>query len=178
MIYAKIKDQEEFIRFHDAMKASKDKNWYRRLQIIEFSVKKYSVQELSDRFKLCEATIRHYIHSYNEGGLDKLAPVKPPGRPPKIGHWTWADWDKVLEQTPNQYEKLNTQSRQWTLERLQLYVKKYHDTDIDISNIYRSLRKTGRRTGRSKLRVGSPDPKYKVKRKHTEDLGNLHARGN
>ena len=66
MIYAKIKDQEELIRFQDAMKASKDKNWYRRLQIIEFSVKKYSVQELSDRFKLCEATIRNYIRSYNE----------------------------------------------------------------------------------------------------------------
>lgn len=178
MIYAKIKKQEELIRFQDAMKASKDKKWYRRLQIIEFSVKKYSVQELSDRFKLCEATIRNYIHSYNEGGLDKLAPVKPPGRPPKIGHWTKEQWDSVLEQTPNQYEKLNTQSGQWTLGRLQLYVKEYHDTDVDISNIYRSLRKTGRRTGRSKLRVGSPDPKYKVKRKHTEDLRNLQARGN
>ena len=170
MIYAEIKDQEERIRFQDAMKASKDKNWYRRLQIIEFSVKQYSVQELSDRFKLCEATIRNYIHSYNEGGLDKLSPVKPPGRPPKIGHWTKEQWDSVLEQTPDQYQKLNTQSRQWTLERLQLYVKAYHGTDVDVSNIYRSLRKAGRRTGRSKLRVGSPDPVYRVKRKQIENL--------
>ena len=178
MIYAEIKDQEERIRLQDAMKASKNKNWYRRLQMIELSAEKYSVQELSNTFKLCEATIRNYIHSYNDGGLDKLAPVKPPGRPPKIGNWTEADWDRVLEQTPDQYGKLNTQSRQWTLERLQLYVKEYHDIEVDISNIYRSLRKTGRRTGRSKLRVGSPDPKYKVKRKHTEDLRNLQARGN
>jgi transposase len=178
MIYAEIKDQEERIRLQDAMKASKDKNWYRRLQIIELSAEKYSVQDLSSTFKLCEATIRNYIHSYNKGGLEKLKPTKPPGRPPKIGNWTEADWDKVLEQTPDQYKKLNTQSRQWTLERLQLYVKEYHDIDVDISNIYRSLRKTGRRTGRSKLRVGSPDPKYKVKRKHTEDLRNLPARGN
>ena len=153
MIYAEIKDQEERIRLQDAMKASKDKNWYRRLQIIEFSVKKYSVQELSDRFKLCEATIRNYIHSYNEGGLDGLAPTKPPGRPPKIGHWTKEQWNDVLGQTPDQYEKLNIRSRQWTLERLQLYLKEYHQIEVSIVSIHNSLRKTGRRTGRSKLRV-------------------------
>lgn len=178
MIYAKIKGKKEQKRLDDALKASEKKNWYRRLQIIFFSAQEYSVQKLSEMFKLCEATIRDYIHAYNQGGLDKLKPTKPPGRPPKIGHWTAADWDKVLEQTPNQYKKLNTQSRQWTLERLQVYVRQYHDIDVDISNVYRSLRKTGRRTGRSKLRVGSPDPMYKVKRKHTEDLRNLQVRGN
>ena len=170
MIYAEIKDQEELIRLQDAMKAAKDKNWYRRLQIIEFSVEKYSVQELSDRFKLCEATIRNYIHSYNEGGLDKLAPVKPSGRPPKIGHWGKEQWNDVLGQTPDQYEKLNIRSRQWTLERLQLYLKEYHQIEVSIVSVYNSLRKTGRRTGRSKLRVGSPDPEYRVKRKQIENL--------
>jgi transposase len=172
MIYAKIKDQEERIRLADAMKATKDKNWYRRLQVIELSAEKYSVQELSDTFKLCEATIRNYIHSYNEGGLDRLAPVKPPGRPPKIGHWTKEQWDEgiPLEQTPDQYEKLNIRSREWTLERLQLYVKEYHQIDVSIVSIHNSLRKTGRRTGRSKLRVGSPDPVYRVKRKQIENL--------
>ncbi len=187
MIHAEIKDQEERIRFQDAMKASKDKNWYRRLQIIEFSVKKYSVQELSDRFKLCEATIRNYIRPYNEGGLDKLASVKPPGRPPKIGHWTKEQWDAVLEQTPDQYENLNIRSRQWTLERLQLYLKGYHQIEVSIVSVHNSLRKTGRRTGRcsdsvfadcggnrSKLRVGSPDPVYRVKRKQIENLRDFH----
>jgi transposase len=170
MIYAKIKDQEELIRLQDAMKASQDKNWYRRLQVIELSAEKYSVQELCDTFKLCEATIRNYIRSYNEGGLDKLAPVKPPGRPPKISHWSKEQWDEVLGQTPDQYEKLNIRSRQWTLERLQLYVKEYHQIAVSIVSIHNSLRKTGRRTGRSKLRVGSPDPVYRVKRKQIENL--------
>jgi len=178
MIYARLKNPEDQKLLDDELKLAKDRNWYRRLQIIKLSAGKHTVQELSQDFDLCQQTIRNYIHAYNEGGLLELKPTKPPGRPPKIGNWTEADWDKVLEQTPNQYERLNTQSRQWTLERLQVYVKEYHDIDVDISNIYRSLRKTGRRTGRSKLRVGSPDPMYKVKRKHTEDLRNLHARGN
>ncbi len=85
MIYAEIKNQEERIRLQAAMKASKNKNWYRRLQIIELSAEEYSVQKLCNTFELCEATIRNYIHSYNKGGLDKLAPVKPPGRPPRTG---------------------------------------------------------------------------------------------
>ena len=177
MIYAEIRSQEERIRLQDTLKAAKDRNWYRRLQVIELSAEKYTifcVQELCDTFKLCEATIRNYIHAYNQGGLDKLAPVKPPGRPPKIGHWTKEQWDEVLEQTPNRYEKLNTKSRQWTLERLRLYVKEYHGIDVCLASVYGSLRKTGRRTGRSKLRVGSPDPEYRVKRKQIENLRDFH----
>ncbi len=170
MIYAKIKSQEEQQRLDDALKSSQKKNWYRRLQIISLSTKKYTVQKLSEMFKLCESTVRNYIHSYNKGGLDKLKPVKQPGRPPKIAHWEKEDWDKVLEQTPNQYERLNTKSRQWTLERLQLYLKEYHQIQVSIASVYNSLRKTGRRTGRSKLRVGSPDPDYRVKRKQIEEL--------
>ena len=170
MIYANIKNEEERIRLADALRAAKDRNWYRRLQVIELSAEKYSVQELSDTFKLCEATIRNYIHSYNEGGLDKLAPVKPPGRPPKIAHWTKEQWDQVLEQTPNRYEKLNEDSFQWTLERLRSYLKEYHQVDVCLASIYNSLRRTGRRTGRSKLRVGSPDPDYVVKRKQIKEL--------
>ena len=170
MIYAKIKSQKEQKRLYDALKSSQKKNWYRRLQIISLSAKKYTVQKLSEMFELCEATIRNYVHSYNEGGLDKLKPVKQTGRPPKIGHWTKEQWDEVLEQTPDQYEKLNVKSREWTLERLQLYLKEYHQIEVSIVSIHNSLGKTGRRTGRSKLRVGSPDPVYRVKRKQIENL--------
>ncbi len=78
-----------------------------------------------------------------------------------------------MEQTPNQYEKLKTQSHQWTLERLRQYVKEYNGIDVSLSSIYNSLRKTGRRTGRSKLRVGSPDPMYTLKRDHTKAVQDL-----
>ena len=174
MIYAEVKRPEEQKRLDEALKASKKKSWYRRLQVIALSAQKYTVQKLSEMFRLCEQTIRNYIHSYNEGGLAKLAPGKPTGRPPKIAHWTKGQWDEVLEQTPNQYEKLNTQSRQWTLELLRLYLKEYHDIDVSIVSVYNSLRRTGRRTGRSKLRVGSPDPEYTVKRRQVETLQDFH----
>jgi len=170
MIYAQLNNPEEKEILESELKSAKDKNWYRRLQIIKLSAYKHTVQELSHDFDLCQQTIRNYINAYSQGGLPAFFPKKSPGRPPKIGNWTKEDWDKVLEQTPNQYEKLGTQSRQWTLDRLRVYVKEYHDIDVSIVSVHKSLRKTGRRTGRSKLRVGSPDPDYIVKRESIEKL--------
>jgi transposase len=178
MIYAKIENQEEYKRLEDALKASKNKSWYRRLEIIQNSAKGIIVPKLNEIFGICQQTVRNYINAYNQGGLDKLMPDKQTGRPPKIGHWIKEDWDKVLEQTPNQYEKLKTQSRQWTLERLALYLKEYHGIEVTLQSINNSLRKTGRRTGRSKLRVGSPDPDYIVKRAGVKAVQNLHLRDN
>lgn len=174
MIYAKLSNPEDKEILESELKSAKRKNWYRRLQIIKLSAYKHTVQELSQEFSLCQQTIRNYINAYNQGGLGALFPVKSPGRPPKIGHWTKEQWDAVLEQTPDQYEKLNTQSRQWTLDRLRMYVKEYHDIDVSVVSVHKSLRKTGRRTGRSKLCVGSPDPGYVVKRKAMEDLRDFH----
>jgi transposase len=170
MIYVILKNPEEKEILESELKSARDKNWYRRLQIIKLSSRKHTVQELSREFSLCQQTIRSYINAYNQGGVPALFQGKSPGRPPKISNWTKQDWEKVMEQTPNQYEKLNTQSRQWTLDRLRMYVKEYRNIDVSIVSIYSSLRKTGKRTGRSKLRVGSPDPGYVVKRKAMEDL--------
>jgi transposase len=178
MIYATISSEEAQRRLDEAIEEARDVKWYIRLRIIALSATKQTVKELSEMFDLCEATIRNYIHDYNRGGLQQLAPGKSTGRPPKIGSWTKAQWDEVLEQTPNQYKKLNTQSRQWTLKRLQQYVKEYHGIEVCLSSIYNSYRKTGRRTGRSKLRVGSPDPMYRVKRGYTKGVQNLHSRDN
>jgi len=155
MIYAKIRSKEEQKRLDNALRTAKTKDWYLRLQIIALSAQEYNVKKLSEMFNLCHATIRNYIHSYNQGGLSELAPATRPGRPPKIAHWSREQWDEVLVRTPNQYEKLNTDSRQWTLEYLRLYLREYHGIDVSIASICNSLRKTGSRTGRSRLRAPS-----------------------
>ena len=142
MIYATISSEEARKRLNAAIEEARNVKWYIRLKIISLSAARETVAELSQMFDLCEATIRNYIHAYNQGGLEKLAPGKSTGRPPKIGQWTKEQWDEVLEQTPNQYEKLGTGSHQWTLERLQGY--EYHGIDVCLSSVYNSLGKTGR----------------------------------
>ena len=62
MIYAKIKDQEEQKQLDDALDSSKNKKWYRRLQVIANSTKRFTVKQLSIMFAICKATeynVRH-----------------------------------------------------------------------------------------------------------------------
>ena len=58
------------------------------------------------------------------------------------------------------------------------YAKAYLDAEVDFSTISKAMKRCGLRTGRSKLRVGSPDPDYIVKRQTVEQLRSLQQRGN
>lgn len=173
MIYAEVKDSKSQEEISEQLQIAKDKKWYRRLMIISLSAQRYTVKKLTKMFQLSQATIRRYIHAYNQDGLKGLKAKQSTGRPSKIADWTKKAWDQVLEKTPNQYEKLDTCSRQWTLQRLANYIREYHHIDVCLATIYNSLRQTGRRTGRSKLRVGSPDVDYDKKRTSIEKLRSL-----
>ncbi len=153
MIYANVKSQEDKKRLEDALKSSKSKNWYRRLNIIALSSANYSVKELSQMFDLCEATIRSYIHSYNDGGLDNLKPLKSTGRSPKIANWTKDQWIQIMKKAPCDYGKLGIKSNQWTLERLRLYLREYQDIDVSVVSIHNSLKKTGVRIEKNRLQA-------------------------
>ena len=88
-----------------------------------------SVGQLAQQFDLCQPTIRNYIKAYNKEGIQTLRPQKPPGRPKKVGQLGKDDWGEILSRTPNQYDKLQTDSRQWTLELLVGYAKAYLDAE-------------------------------------------------
>ncbi len=179
MIYAQLSTPEDIDRIEAHLSKAEKKNWYRRLMIIKVSAtQRLSVPQLAEMFGVCEPTVRKYIHIYNQSGLDALLPQSPPGYNGKITHLTRADFDKILEQTPNEYERLNTDSRQWTLKLIARYLLEYHQIEVTLPTVYNALRRTGRRTGRSKLRVGTPDPDYQVKREVIEELQNFLSRDN
>ena len=166
MIYAEIRDTSALQALDTALCEAEKPKWYRRLLIIKLSATEHlSVQQLAKMFNLSDDSIRSYLHKYNTSGLEALMPKSPPGRRGLITHFSKSDWSRMLEQTPNQYEKLQTDSRQWTLDLMSAYLKAYHEISVSPSAIYFALRRTGYRTGRSKLRVGSPDPEYQAKRK-------------
>ena len=179
MIYAKLNDASALQCLDVALSEAKKPKWYQRLLIIKLSAtERMSVPQLAKMFNLSDDSVRSYIHKYNASGLEALMPKSPPGRRGKITHFSKSDWDQLLEQTPNQYEKLQTDSRQWTLELIRVYLKVYHEISVTPPAIYFALRRTGYRTGRSKLRVGSPDPEYQTKRHQLKELASLPRRDN
>ncbi len=158
------------------LRNAQNAKWYRRLKIIQLSMRGVTVPELAEQFDLCAATIRSYIQAYNAGGIAGLRAKKSPGRPAKVGQLTREGWEEILRQTPNCYEKLETECRVWTLALLVRYVKEYLDQEVCFQTISAAMRRCKYRTGRSKLRVGSPDPEYQVKRHQVESLESLPAR--
>ena len=74
MIYAKV-DAQEREALQIAMKAATNTKWFLHLKLIDLSGQKYSVPELAQMFDLCAATVRCYIHSFNEAGIVGLRPT-------------------------------------------------------------------------------------------------------
>ena len=177
MIYAELRDGSALERLDAALCEATKPQWYRRLLIIKLSATEgLSVPKLARMFNLSDDSVRSYIHKYNTSGLEALMPKSSPGCRGKITHFRKSDWDRLFEQTPDQYEKLNTDSRQWTLELMSVYLKAYHEISITPPAIHMALRRVGYRTGRSKLRVGSPDPEYQAKRSQLTELASLRKR--
>lgn len=178
MLYAQPQGDYAMSELYAELRQAKEAKWYRRLKIIQLSLTGMRVSQLAEQFDLCRVTIRSYIKAYNQGGVEGLRPRKSPGRPPKVGQLSRGDWEQILRRTPNQYEKLETDSRQWTLALLVRYAKAYLHQEVCFQTIFAALKRCKYRTGRSKLRVGSPDPEYQVKRKRGKDLRSLPSRGN
>jgi transposase len=168
MIYAKINEEDEKV-IRDQLRATKDAKWYRRLKIIQLSREGKTVAELSEIFEVSEATIRQYIHRYNEGGLCSLKPQSSPGRPIRIS-FTRHQWEEILHQSPSQFQLLNTAARNWNQQMLVDYCKKYLGIEITQGRIAQIFKQLGLKWNRAKLKVTSPDPLYTVKRKRIEQL--------
>lgn len=168
MIYAQIIPEDREL-LESEMKAAKDAKWYRRLKIIELSSQGKTVLELANLFGVSKATIRDYIHRYNEGGIGNLCPKRSPGRPVKIP-LSKAEFEELLHQSPCQFDKLDTAVRNWTQELLIAYFEMYHDLKVTQSAISKRLKQLGLRWNRGKLKVTSPDPLYTLKRERINEL--------
>ena len=129
MIYAIPQGEHAISELQVEIKTAEKAKWYRRLKIVQLSMAGDNVPQLAQQFDLCQPTIRNYIKAYNEEGIQTLRPQKPPGRPKKVGQLSRDDWGEILSQTPNQYDRLETDSRQWTLELLSNRTKLFQYSD-------------------------------------------------
>ena len=109
MIYAQLTEEEQK-QLQDEIQQAQKVKWYRRLKIIEFSAQGFTVPQLANMFALSQATIRSYIHAYNENGLAGLRPYHSPGRAQSL-KWSKAEWEDLLYQAPSDFEQLESRSK-------------------------------------------------------------------
>jgi transposase len=158
------------------MRSASNTAWYRRLKVIDLSAQGYSVGELAVMFDLAAATVRRYIHRFNEGGLAGLRPAYGKGRPAVI-EWSQEQWQDLLAQSPADLDQLDTAAQNWTQTLLRQYLASYHQVTVTQTTISKALRKAGIRWQRAKLRVYSPDPLYVVKRQRVDALKQMALAG-
>lgn len=176
MLFIKL-DAQEREALQRAIESANNVKWYRQLKVIDLSAQGHSVSELAEMFDLCAGTIRRYIHSYNEDGIDGLRPGYGAGRPPAIT-WTQAEWLDALAQSPADIAVLKTGAQNWTQALIREYLEHVHQIRATQTTISNALRRVGIRWRRAKHRVYSPDPLYVVKRQRIEHLQQVALSGN
>ena len=175
MLFAKVNTNMRQM-LQSEMRSAQDVKWYRRLKIIDLSGQGVAVPELARTFDFNPATIRSYIHAFNQDGLNGLRPGYGQGRPLALD-WTAEQWLDVLSQAPGHLELLDTAARNWTQALLREYLAVYHQVHLSQSALSKSLHRVGLRWRRAKLRVHSPDPLYTVKRQRVAELQQMALSG-
>jgi transposase len=169
MIFAVISEESAKAELIETIRRCKKPHLYRRLMAVQLSAEGKTVSELASIFKVTPQTIRAFIHAYNQGGVEQLLPKKKPGRRPRL-KLTETQWIEILHQPPCSFEKLLTESRNWTLELLSNYCQQYYSVKLCPSWLWYILRRHKINMGRSQLRITSPDPQYTQKRNRTEAI--------
>lgn len=169
MIYAKL-TKEEIEEIEAELEQTKDVKWYKRLKVVHLSSQGKTVPELAEMFDLCQSTVRNYIKRYNEGKLAGLRPDYDQTRYVVKLTLDKATVENILKQSPSQFDKLETEERNWTQALFVTYLVVYHAIEVTQTGVSKFLKRLGIRWKRAKLKVTSPDPLYEVKRERVEEL--------
>lgn len=123
-----------------------------------------------------QATVRRYIHEFNQYEFASFEPSTYSGRPPKLT-WTKEQWEDLLAQSPSDFDKLKTGAKNWTQKLLSDYFHLYKELKMSQPTLSKSLRSAGINWRRARLRVHSPDPDYVVKRERITGLRQMALSG-
>lgn len=168
MLYAKVNEATEKA-LKQAIKTAQNTKWYRRLKVIDLSIKGQKVGEIAAIFDLSDNTVRGYINRYNQGELEGLKPNYGQGRNKTIT-LSKDELTELLERSPSQFEKLETGARNWNQALMKQYLREYYQIDVSQSGISGLFKRLGIPWNRAKKKVTSPDALYTVKRQRVEQL--------
>ena len=85
------------------LKTTKDTVLYRKYQTILLHMKGYTNIQIAEIVELHRKTVGIYVNQYTTGGIDGLAPKKPPGRPRFLSQAQEQQlYDTIKEKTPDE----------------------------------------------------------------------------
>lgn len=114
-------NREEWQTVENRLKQEKERRMYERYQAIRLYLMGYSVKQMMDILSRSDKTIRTYIKSYKEHGLDGLAMKVPTGKPSRLSREQQAQLKQtIIGCLP--YEAGFPAKCNWTLDIIASYI--------------------------------------------------------
>ena len=142
--------------------ASADFLMIQRLQAIRLLLLKYSPEDTAVMVNRSRKTIRHWVHLWNESGIDELPRKRSSGRPRKIIRL----FDSTITEIVQHPERINREP--WTAKVLHGYLQEQLKIDFGYSTLTRYLRELSFRN--LVPRPESPDRDVEVREAFKERL--------
>ena len=129
---------EELLEVENRLKHENGRHMYERYQAIRLYLMGKSIQEITIILKRADKTIRTYINTYKEHGLDGLTMKFSTGKPPRLTAEQQAQLKQtIIDNLPHEVgfpTKFN-----WTLEIISLYIKREFGHDYSIRGVSKMM---------------------------------------
>ncbi|MBF0227719.1 MAG: IS630 family transposase [Desulfobacterales bacterium] len=137
MIRIKLSEEErKQLKEH---RTRRDANLSERCLYILLSDEGKSISEIAELTKRNEHTIRFWIAQYENGGIERLKGLSPPGRPSKKGVKIYPIILEIVPKDPSEFGYIEAG---WTVNMIVDYLKK-QGIEVGASTVKRALKKNG-----------------------------------
>jgi transposase len=120
-----------------AKESSPDKQQYIKLYAIQRLLEGKTNKEVAKDFSRDENTITRWVKKWNEGGIDAMRTIKPPGRPGKLSEDQLLQIKELLL-TPSLAGECH-----WTIVKLRGYIRQQWQMELGYTTLLESVAKLG-----------------------------------
>lgn len=131
-----ITEHDTIETLQKAISKTDDKRYRRRLRTIILAKKGVSAVRIQKEVAISPKTYYLWLHRYNDGGMQALKETRTPGRSegnPKYD-------DAIFMEL---FERLKEDKTQWTIMRMQAFVKTLHGVDVPYETMRMRVKRAG-----------------------------------
>ncbi len=132
----KIIEHNTLETLRDEASKSRDRRYQARLEVIILAMRGVPSKLIQKEVPISPKTYYFWVHSYNDGGMQALKEIKTTGRSegnPK--------YDAVI--FLELFERLDVMREQWSVVKMQKFVKKLHAVDVPYETMRMRVKRAG-----------------------------------
>lgn len=139
----------------DLYKKERDSKLKERYHAIFLMIELKNCTIVAELLKRSRKTIQLWVNAFNEGGIERIVPGKPPGRPSRLSQEQMEELKRDILTHPR---KLGYVFSNWEGKSVSYHVKKKFNVNLSVRQAQRVLRKLGLTLQRPRYKFPKADP--------------------